>query len=298
MSTDVTDSTSRRLSPKFLPQGGLFVVAEALHDRYGDRITCPECRESKPPPFKAYHRNEGGNSAALLKRRQYRCRNVGKRSSTTEYPCPLKSCRSYIVRAQETVGTEIVENIRSYAYRNLKEQGEPCENISKPFSFGSTADASPTPKEDGRGASGSSRLGTASTSEADRPKASLAVSALKRRERALSTTEPAPAPKRRASEDIEDSSLNLCSHADDLDRLHQLLTQAGEILLPHLSNSDLTLPTRHPKASPKQLVDFAKLDSPPLKESSSNIVVAARRPPVKRRLFADHPAPTVIDDSE
>lgn len=118
---------------RFLHQGGLRAVAEALFQNYGHSITCPQCQVSEPKPWRAYHLNEGGNAGNNFKRRQFRCRNAGEQFSKTGYRCPTKPCKAYIERACETIGEREVEKVRRLMRQRLHDRGEPCENIRNPF---------------------------------------------------------------------------------------------------------------------------------------------------------------------
>ena len=202
---------------RFLHQGGFRALAEALHTRYGDRITCPQCQESQPLPWKAYHLNEGGNTSGESKRRQFRCRNANRQASTTGYRCPTKACKAYIQRAYDTLGTERVEAARKVVWERLCGRGAPCGNIAQPLCFGNGAErdgeqaetlkqstSSATIKqttEERKGVvvskiEGTTTGGAPGKGGNQQAKQESGIAALKRRAAALTSEEPVP--KRRA----------------------------------------------------------------------------------------------------
>jgi hypothetical protein len=114
---------------KYLSQGGLRNLAEDLHGKYGNRITCPHCPRPEPP-LRAFCKDEGGKGAeGGLKRRQFRCRNAGKRRKESGQGCPLNSCTSYIKRAIQVLGEDRVDQQRRETHAALVATGDNVSSI-------------------------------------------------------------------------------------------------------------------------------------------------------------------------
>ena len=131
---------------RYLDLGGVRILAETLHFRYGNRITCPGCPKPEPP-IRAYCKDEGGNGAAEqvgVKRRQFRCRNSVKKRRETGRGCAIASCNTYIARAITVLGKDRVEHIRREVEAKLQEDGRSTTSISRRLS--STPDPNNKPQ--------------------------------------------------------------------------------------------------------------------------------------------------------
>ena len=117
------------------PEGGFCPLAEHLHTVYGKKISCPTC-QIVHQDARAFTRDEGGNGAAGLKRRQWKCRDTARNRGKAGVGCAVHSCSGYVRRAIATIGWDKVDLARKTIFEELGERGVANGRLEKPFSTG------------------------------------------------------------------------------------------------------------------------------------------------------------------
>jgi hypothetical protein len=215
---------------RFSDLSGIRPLAEALHEEFGNAITCPSCPQPEPA-VRAYCKDEGGKHTGGLKRRQFRCRQSVKHRKDGAAGCSIHSCPKYIQRAIVTIGREKVERVRQKVYAALLEQGRDTSQIAHAIRATSAPTTSPV-------------LAPPSVSRPKHRSPSPTPRPLKRKDRSTSIVRPAKRPHTPTSSTLHQQLQRLVGEAQNLCREAQRLRDGIQGLHATLYPPNVTLASK------------------------------------------------------